>query len=54
MVATEDHMVPPTAQRLMAKRAGATTVEVRSSHAVMLSHPKEVAEFIEKASETEN
>lgn len=49
LVATEDRMVPPTAQRNMAKRAGATTAEIRSSHAVMMSHPDEVATFIEGA-----
>jgi len=49
MVTTEDHMVPPTAQRTMAKRAHAKTQEIKSSHAVMMSHPKEVASFIESA-----
>ncbi|GGD40579.1 alpha/beta hydrolase [Aureimonas glaciei] len=49
MVATEDHMVPPTAQRRMAKRANAKTQEIKSSHAVMMSHPDEVAAFIEGA-----
>ena len=42
-------MIPPTFQRAFAKRAGSTTVEIDSSHAVMLSHPKEVAAFIESA-----
>ncbi|MEG3152311.1 alpha/beta hydrolase [Sphingomonas sp. ZT3P38] len=49
LVATEDHMVPPTAQRSMARRSGATIAEIRSSHAVMMSHPDEVALFIEAA-----
>ena len=49
MVTTEDHMVPPTAQRTMAKRAHSKTREIRSSHAVMMSHPEEVASFIESA-----
>lgn len=49
MVATEDHMVPPTAQRTMAKRAQAQVQEIRSSHALMMSHPDEVAAFIESA-----
>ena len=49
MVTTEDHMVPPTAQRTMARRAGAKTQEINSSHAVMMSHPDEVAAFIEAA-----
>ena len=50
LVTTQDRMVPPTAQRVMAKRAHAKTQEIRSSHAVMMSHPDEVAAFIEGAS----
>jgi len=46
MVTTEDHMVPPSVQRSMAARTGAKTIEIRSSHAVMLSHPRDVADFI--------
>ena len=49
MVTTKDMMIPPTFQRAFAKRASATTVEIDSSHAVMLSHPQEVAAFIETA-----
>ena len=49
MVTTKDAMIPPTAQRTMAKRTGARTVEIGSSHAVMLSHPREVAAFIKEA-----
>jgi pimeloyl-ACP methyl ester carboxylesterase len=49
LVTTQDHMVPPTAQRAMAARAGGKTTEIASSHAVMLSHPAEVAAFIESA-----
>lgn len=49
LVTTKDMMIPPTFQRGFAKRAGAVTVEIDSSHAVMLSHPKEVAAFIETA-----
>lgn len=49
MVTTQDHMVPPTAQRTMARRAHAKTQEISSSHAVMMSHPDEVAAFIEGA-----
>ena len=52
MVTTLDTMIPPTFQRAFAKRAGATTMEIDSSHAVMLSHPREVAAFIETASRT--
>jgi pimeloyl-ACP methyl ester carboxylesterase len=46
LVATEDRMIPPPAQRLMAKRAGATTVEERGSHAIYVSQPKAVAALI--------
>ncbi|GMO32938.1 MULTISPECIES: alpha/beta fold hydrolase [Bradyrhizobium] len=49
MVTSEDHMIPPTAQRTMARRAGAKMAELKSSHAVMLSHPREVAAFIRSA-----
>jgi pimeloyl-ACP methyl ester carboxylesterase len=42
-------MVPPTTQRFMATRAKANLVEIKSSHAVMLSHPREVAAFVENA-----
>jgi pimeloyl-ACP methyl ester carboxylesterase len=47
MLTLEDHMVPPSLQRFMATRAKAKVVEIKSSHAVMLSHPKEVVAFIE-------
>jgi pimeloyl-ACP methyl ester carboxylesterase len=49
LVTSEDHMIPPTAQRTMAKRSGAKVTELKSSHAVMLSHPREVAAFIKSA-----
>jgi pimeloyl-ACP methyl ester carboxylesterase len=49
LLTTEDKMLPPDAQRLMSKRAGATVVEVKSSHAVYVSHPQAVADIIEEA-----
>jgi pimeloyl-ACP methyl ester carboxylesterase len=49
LVATEDHMIPPTEQRAMALRAGATTVEVTASHAVYMSQPALVADLIRQA-----
>ena len=49
LVATNDEAIPPDAERQFAKRMGATTVEVPSSHVAMVSHPSEVAELIEKA-----
>jgi pimeloyl-ACP methyl ester carboxylesterase len=49
LVATDDRMIPPAAQRFMSKRAGATVVEVSGSHAVYVSQPNAVAELIRKA-----
>lgn len=49
VVATNDQMIPPAAERMFAKRMGAITLELPSSHAVMLSHAKELTAFIEKA-----
>src|SRR6202521_2059605 len=49
LVSTDDRMIPPAAQRLMAKRAGATVVDTKGSHAIYVSQPKAVAELIEKA-----
>ena len=49
LVATEDKMIPPAAQRLMSKRAGATVTEVKGSHAIYVSQPDAVVELIEKA-----
>ncbi|TPI41924.1 alpha/beta hydrolase [Mesorhizobium sp. B3-1-9] len=54
LVATDDHMIPPPAQRQMASRAKATTVEVAGSHAVYVSNPKAVADLIEKAAAAKN
>jgi pimeloyl-ACP methyl ester carboxylesterase len=48
-VATEDHMIPPPAQRIMAKRAGSTVVEERGSHAIYVSQPGAVAALIAAA-----
>ena len=42
-------MIPPPAQRAMAKRAGATVIEVPGSHAIYVSKPEPVASFIAKA-----
>jgi pimeloyl-ACP methyl ester carboxylesterase len=49
LVATADHMIPPPAQRQMAKRAGATVVETEGSHALYVSKPDVVATIIEQA-----
>ncbi|WP_405848764.1 alpha/beta fold hydrolase [Streptomyces sp. NBC_01518] len=49
LVAKQDHMLSPDLERWMAKRAGAHTVEINSSHAVMVSHPRAVKNLIEQA-----
>ena len=46
MVAKHDHAIPPAAERFMARRAHAHTVEVKSSHDVMVSHPAAVTKLI--------
>ena len=49
LVATDDKMIPPDAQRAMSKRAGATVTETKGSHAVYVSQPQAVATLIEQA-----
>ena len=49
VIATQDRMINPDLERFMAKRAKAETIELPGSHAIFLSHPKEVAALIEKA-----
>jgi pimeloyl-ACP methyl ester carboxylesterase len=49
LVATDDKMIPPAAQRFMSKRAGSTVVEAAGSHAIYVSQPNAVAALIEKA-----
>ncbi len=51
LVATDDKAIPPDAERMFAKRMGAHTVEVSSSHLAMVSHSAEVAQLIEAAAE---
>jgi len=54
LVATEDKMIPPPAQRFMAERAGSTVVEVAGSHAIYVSQPNAVAKLIETAAKGVN
>ncbi len=49
LVATDDKMIPPPAQRFMSERAGSTVVEVAGSHTIYVSQPNAVAAFIEMA-----
>jgi pimeloyl-ACP methyl ester carboxylesterase len=49
LVSTEDRMIPPDAQRSMAKRASAEAIEVKGSHSVYVSQPEAVADLIDRA-----
>ena len=49
LVATDDRMIPPDAQRFMSKRAGAIVVETPGSHALYVSRPEPVAKLIAQA-----
>jgi pimeloyl-ACP methyl ester carboxylesterase len=49
LVATEDRMIPPPAQRTMSERAGSTVVEAEGSHAIYVSQPATVVALIEQA-----
>jgi len=49
LVSTDDKMIPPPAQRSMAKRAEAQVVETAGSHSVYVSKPKVVADLIAQA-----
>ncbi|MBG0569227.1 alpha/beta fold hydrolase [Actinoplanes aureus] len=46
LVARDDNLIPAAAQRFMAQRAGARTVEIRASHVAMMSQPRFTAELI--------
>jgi len=52
LIATDDKMIPPDAQRSMSKRAGSTVVEVKGSHAIYVSQPEAVAALIEQAAKS--
>jgi pimeloyl-ACP methyl ester carboxylesterase len=54
LVASDDRMIPPPAQRAMAARAGSTTTEAPGSHAIYVSQPSAVAELIKQAALTLN
>src|SRR5580658_1224078 len=48
-VSTEDRTINPDLERFMAKRMGATTIEVKASHLSLISHPDEISELILQA-----
>jgi pimeloyl-ACP methyl ester carboxylesterase len=45
-VSEADHIIPPDAERMFAKRMNATTISLNSSHASLVTHPNEIAELI--------
>ncbi len=45
-VSEDDRMIPPDVERMFASRAKANTISLPSSHASLVSHPKEVSELI--------
>ena len=49
LIATEDRMIPPPAQRAMSERAGSTVTEVPGSHAIYVSQPAAVTALIQQA-----
>lgn len=49
LIATQDRMIPPDAQRAMSKRAGATVVEAAGSHSIYVSRPHDVASLVKTA-----
>ena len=49
LVASDDRMIPPPAQRAMSERAGATVVEAPGSHSIYVSEPRVTADLIERA-----
>ncbi|MEU5786322.1 alpha/beta hydrolase [Micromonospora purpureochromogenes] len=54
LVATEDRMIPPPAQRAMSERTGATVVELAGSHSIYVSQPAAVASLIKDAASGTN
>jgi len=46
LVAANDEVIPPDAERQFAQRMGADTIEVASGHCAMVSHPAETHERI--------
>jgi len=49
VISKQDRMINPDLERFMAKRAQSQVIELPGSHAIFLSHAREVAALIEKA-----
>ncbi|SCL30191.1 Pimeloyl-ACP methyl ester carboxylesterase [Micromonospora rhizosphaerae] len=54
LIATEDRMIPPPAQRAMSERTGATVAEAAGSHSIYVSQPAAVASLIKDAASRAN
>jgi pimeloyl-ACP methyl ester carboxylesterase len=52
LVATDDRMIPPVAQRAMSERAGSSVVEAAGSHSIYVSQPHATADLIKHAART--
>lgn len=48
-VSTEDRTISPDLERFLAKRMNAKTIELKSSHVALLSHPRQIANLILEA-----
>src|SRR6201991_4206906 len=51
LVAADDQMIPPPAQRAMSERAGATVAEAPGSHSIYVSQPGVTADLIKRAAQ---
>ena len=51
LIATDDRMIPPPAQRAMSGRAGSTVTEQAGSHSIYLSQPHATVELIKQAAQ---
>lgn len=49
LIARDDNVLPAAAQRFMAQRAGAHTIEIRASHVAMIAQPAATADLIKRA-----
>jgi len=49
LVAENDEVIPPDAERQFAQRMGADTIELESGHVAMVSHPEETVNLIKSA-----
>src|SRR5215216_5608394 len=51
LIAIDDRMIPPSAQRTMSERAGASVIEAPGSHSIYVSQPRATADLIEQAAQ---